>query len=105
MDKKSLPLMPMGKLLNMVEAGGFKLEYHFDDLVFIDNTSLLFRFDMEKTNMVYLHFNVDCTNEARERLSIFFTDQSVKEGLELSVSSLFQFEQTEGKEEISITFK
>jgi hypothetical protein len=105
MEEKTLHLVPMGKLLNMIEAGGFKLEYHFDDLVFIDNTSLLFRFDMEKANTVYLHFNVDCTNEAQNRLSIFFTEQSVKEGLELSISNPFQFEQIEGKEEINIVFK
>jgi hypothetical protein len=97
-------LVPMGKLLNLIESAGFKLEYHFDDLVFIDNTSLLFRFDLEKANTVYLHFNIDCTNEAQKRLSIFFTEQSTKEGLELSISRPFQFKQLEGKEEISIQF-
>jgi hypothetical protein len=98
-------LVPMGKLLNLIESAGFKLEYHFDDLVFIDNTSLLFRFDMTKENTVYLHFNVDCIPVTQKRLGTFFIEQSVKEGLELSVSNLFQFEQVDGKEEINIVFK
>jgi hypothetical protein len=95
----------MGKLLNLIESAGYKMEYHFDDLVFIDNTSLLFRFDLEKVDTVYLHFNADCTPGVQKRLEAFFAEQAVTEGLELLVAGPFQFEQIEGKEEINIQFK
>jgi hypothetical protein len=105
MKEKKHYLVPMGKLLNLIEAGGFKLEYHYDDLVFINNTSLLFRFDTEKADTVYLHFNVDCAPEVQDRLAVFFMQQSAAEGLNLSLAGPFQFDQVEGKEEINIQFK
>jgi hypothetical protein len=105
MEEKKQYLAPMGKVLNLIEAAGFKLEYHYDDLVFVDNTSFLFRFDMEAQNTVYLHFNADCSPEAMKRLSAFFTEQALKEEITVIISSRFQFEGTEGKEEIKILFK
>lgn len=95
-------LVPMGKLLNLIEAAGFKLEYYFDDLVFIDNTSLLFRFDLEDYETIYLHFNIKCVAEVQKRLCSFFVEQANSEGLFLRVSESFRFD--EGNDEIKIVF-
>jgi hypothetical protein len=101
----STRLMPIGRLLNVVEAAGFKIEYHYDDLVFINNTSLLFRFDRENPDTIYLHFNVECENLARERLTKFFTQKAKAEKITIATSTFFQFEQADGKEEFNIIFK
>jgi hypothetical protein len=105
MEKKDTQLAPIGRLLNVIEAAGFKLEYQYDDLVFIDNTSLLFRFDQEKPDTVYLHFNVESEPTAQLRLTEFFSRQAKIEGITIKASSQFQFEQIKGEEEITITFK
>jgi hypothetical protein len=97
-------LAPMGKLLNLIETARFKLEYHFDDLVFIDNTSLLFRFDKQDSQLVNLHFNVNCTEFAKEKLSVFLISLAKEEKLKLTVSSSFKMEQIEGKEEFQVVF-
>jgi hypothetical protein len=97
-------LVPMGKLLNLIESAGFKLEYHFDDLVFIDNTSLLFRFDIKDYETVYLHFNTECDTIAQAKLSPFLMKIACEESLKLKVSSNFKLEQKEGTEEIEVVF-
>lgn len=97
-------LVPMGKLLNLIETAGFKLEYHFDDLVFIDNTSLLFRFDLSDYETVYLHFNRECDTIAKAKLTPFLMKIAGDESLKLQVSSNFKLEQKEGTEEIQVVF-
>jgi len=98
-------LVPMGKLLNLIEAAGFNLEYHFDDLVFIDNTSLLFRFDKGFAEKVYVHFNVECEKKVSENLIAHLKEKSVKESLEVELAENFELSQVEGKEEIAVIFK
>jgi hypothetical protein len=97
-------LVPMGKLLNVIETAGFKVEYHYDDLVFIDNTSLMFRFDLEDFETVYLHFNQECAPQAKAQLTPFLMDIAKEETLKLEVSSDFSLSQKEGKEELEVLF-
>ena len=101
---KADKLVPMGKLLNVIETAGYKVEYHYDDLVFIDNTSMMFRFDLEDYETVYLHFNEDCTITAREQLTPFIMKIANEEKLKLVVSSNFSVSQKEGTEELQISF-
>jgi hypothetical protein len=97
-------LVPMGKLLNLIETAGFKLEYHFDDLVFIDNTSLLFRFDMTDNETVYLHFNTECDAMAKAKLIPFLMKLAQEESLPLKLGNNFALKQKEGTEEIQVVF-
>lgn len=98
-------LVPMGKLLNVIETAGYKLVYHYNEFVFIDNTSLMFRFNLEDTETVYLHFNDECTAEARENLTPFLLNIAKDEGLKLKISSFVSLIQKEGTEEIEIKFQ
>lgn len=102
--KNNYKLVPMGKLLNLIESAGYKMEYHFDDLVFIDNTSLLFRFDLTDYETVYLHFNRQCDTIAQVKLTPFLMKIAGDESLKLEVSSNFKLEQKEGTEEIQVLF-
>jgi hypothetical protein len=97
-------LVPMGKLLNLIETAGFKMEYHFDDLVFIDNTSLLFRFDLEDYETVYLHFNHECDTVAKAKLIPFLVKIAQEELLQLKLASDFTLRQKEGAEEVEVVF-
>lgn len=101
---KADKLVPMGKLLNVIETAGYKVEYHYEDLVFIDNTSMLFRFDLEDYETVHLHFNTESTEISREQLTPFLMNIAKEEKLKLAVSSNFSVSQKEGTEELQITF-
>ncbi|NLU37623.1 MAG: hypothetical protein GXX78_01875 [Bacteroidales bacterium] len=97
-------LVPMGKLLNLIETAGYKMEYHFDDLVFIDNTSLLFRFDLEDYETVHLHFNTECEATAVVKLIPFLMGLAQDEKLPLKLGSDFILRQKVGTEEIEVIF-
>lgn len=101
---KTDQLVPFGKLLNVIETAGFKLEYHYEDLVFIDNTAMIFRFDLEDYETVYLHFNEDCAKDAREQLLPFMLNLAKNEKLKLEANSDFKMTPKEGTEELQITF-
>jgi hypothetical protein len=98
-------LVPMGKLLNVIETAGYKMEYHYGDLVFIDNTSLLFRFDLEDYETVYLHFNTECNVAAVVKLVPFLMGIAKEESLALKLGTDFTLKQKEGTEEIEVVFK
>jgi hypothetical protein len=100
-----IKLVPMGKLLNLIETAGYKMEYHFDDLVFIDNTSLLFRFDLEDYETVYLHFNTECNTISKAKLTVFLLKLAIEESIKLRLSSNFILQPKEGKEEFQVLFE
>jgi hypothetical protein len=102
--KNGMKLVPMGKLLNLIETAGYKMEYHFDDLVFIDNTSLLFRFDLVDYETVYLHFNTECEEMAKAKLIPFLMKLAQEESLALKLGNNFALKQKEGTEEIQVVF-
>ena len=97
-------LVPMGKLLNLIESAGYKMEYNFDDLVFIDNTSLLFRFNLEDYETVYLHFNTECDAMAKAKLIPFLMKLAQEESLALKLGTDFTLKQKEGTEELQVVF-
>jgi hypothetical protein len=105
-NTKEVKLRPLGKLLNLIESAGFKLEYQHDDLVFINNTAFLFRFDEKEIELVHLHFNIDCDSEAKEKISNRLLSLSKDEEVKLIVSNNFEIQKTEeDKEEFQIIFK
>ncbi len=97
-------LVPMGKLLNLIETAGYKMEYNYGDLVFIDNTSLLFRFDLEDYETVYLHFNSECDAIVKAKLIPFLMKLAQEESLTLKLATDFTLKQKEGTEEIEVAF-
>jgi hypothetical protein len=102
--ENEMKLVPMGKLLNLIESAGYKMEYHYDDLVFIDNTSLLFRFDLGDYKTVYLHFNTECDALAKTKLIPFLVKLAQEELLALKLSTDFTLKPKEGTEEIEVVF-
>ena len=102
---EQVKLRPLGKLLNLIESNGFKVEYQHDDLVFIDNTAFIFRFDETDAELLHLHFNVDCAPEAKEKLTAILLKSAKKEKLTLVISGDFELKNIEDREEFQLIFK
>ena len=103
--KEETVLRPLGKLLNLIETNGFKVEYHHDDLVFIDNTAFIFRFDESIAELVHLHFNIECDEPSKKKLTKVFLNTANTEQVNLTVSNDFELRNVEGKEEFQLVFK
>lgn len=102
MTKSTLP--PLGKLLNVIETLGYNITHQYDDLVFVDNTAFLFRFD-EDNDTIHLHFNIECDSDFKDKLSNKTIETAKNEGIDkLNCAADFKLEQKEGEEEIQIRF-
>lgn len=101
---EEIKLRPLGKLMNLIEESGYKLEYQFDDLVFVDNTAFLFQFDAESAEHVLVRFNTDCDATAKEKISEGLLAKSKEEDVKLVLASDFKISQVEGKEEFEVKF-
>lgn len=97
-----IKLVPFGKLLNLIESAGYKLEYHYNDLVFINNNSFLFRFDTHDFETVYLHFNKECN--LKTSLNELFMKLAIEESVKLELSDEYIIEQVEDSENLKIEF-
>ncbi|MDA3927856.1 MAG: hypothetical protein PF541_02790 [Prolixibacteraceae bacterium] len=103
--EKKVKLRPMGRLLNLIEVTGFKMEHQFDDLVFVNNTAFLFQFDQENADYVLLRFNSECEEDAKKEISKVLLEKSKEEEVKLVLDSDFEISQIEGKEEFQIKFQ
>lgn len=101
-----IKLRPLGKLMNLIESSGFSIEYQHDDLVFVNNTAFLFRFDEENVSLINLHFNIECDTISKDRLSKKLLSLSKQEELNIVLSADFEIKNTNTeKEEFQIVFK
>lgn len=102
--ENEVKLRPLGRLLNLIEVSGYKLEYQFDDLVFVDNTAFLFQFDAESADHVLLRFNANCEKDAKEGIAEQLLKNSKEEEVKLVLASDFELKPVEGKEEFQISY-
>lgn len=101
---EEIKLRPFGKLMNLIEGVGYKIEYQYDDLVFVNNTALIFQFDAKSADHVLLRFNVECDADAKEKLGETLLEKSKEEDVKLVIAGDFKLEPVEGKEEFQISF-
>lgn len=102
--KEEIKLRPLGKLMNLIEEAGFKLEYQHDDLVFVNNTAFIFQFDAVSADHILLRFNAECKPESKKRLSEGLLAKSKEEDVKLVLAADFELKPIEGKQEFQLTF-
>ncbi len=100
----TIPLMPLGKVRDIVQSTGLDISYAYDDLVFSDHSVFILRFDKENPERLYLYFNQDCNTEEAKLLEKRLLVSGKIGGFEVINSGLFSMKQTEGKEELEIKF-
>lgn len=95
----------LGKIKQIVEeATGLDITHVFDDLVFVENSAFLIRFDHRNFNQFYLHFHRDCGDPYRKDLLNEMEAAAQGNGMKCLPEKDFTMEQIPGKEEVRITF-
>lgn len=95
----------IGKIKQIVEeATGLEVTHIFDDLIFIENSAFLLRFDDGNFARFFLHFHEDCGGSYREDLKKGLEAAAEANGMRCTPEKDFTMEQIPGKEEIRITF-
>lgn len=104
--QEEIQLRPLGKLMNVIELAGFNIEYQYDDLVFVNNTAFIFRFDTDEATLIHIHFNDDCKLDMKTKISNQLLSLSKQESVNLVLSNNYSIENTNTeKEEFQIFFK
>lgn len=101
----TIPVMPLGKIRDIVQSTGLDISYAYEDLVFSDHSLFILRFDTEKPEKLYLYFNQDCNPEEAELFGKILVLAAKTEGFAIVNSGLFSVEQFGEKEEIQIKFQ
>lgn len=94
---------PLGLILNVLEQMGLDISYAYDDLVFVENNTILLQ--MESVNKeVSFFFNEDLYPEERPALQEKLINAGKNEGLSFSYKGLYSIK-AEEDEMVSIKFK
>jgi hypothetical protein len=95
----------LGKVKQIIEEGcGLDICHFYDDIVLVEHSPFLIRFDNTDSRYFHLYFNRDCSRENREKLFRKLQRASAANGMRCTDSGSFSQEQMPDQEEIEISF-
>lgn len=100
----SIQFRPLGKVKQMVESVGMEITYAYDDLVFSNHSMFIIRFNDNKPNLLFLHFNVDCNLNDSVTVERKLIIAGKEAGFDVKRMSKFKIKQIEGRESLEIVF-
>ena len=85
--------MPFRSIVNIktiIEHSGLSISYLYDDLIFVKHNAYILRFDDEKPNHFFLHFNEESDEAERPNITAYFrgAHQSSRRLLNLAFSTM-----------------
>lgn len=80
---------------SVIESTGLSISYLYDDLVFVKHNAYILRFDDDKPNHFFLHFNSDSDEDERPKISEYLKMFGKAFSTEISNSRLFKMVQNE----------
>lgn len=100
-----MKMRELGKLRQIVEeAVGLDVTHIFEDLVFVEMSAFLLRFDDTDFQHFFVYFSHECEREARKYLWAALSQTAKKHGMDCRDEGSFRLQGTEGREEVTITF-
>lgn len=97
-------LPPLGRVMNWLDGAGFSVSYTYEDLVFVESNAFLVRFDQQKPETIYVHFNIDCSKSKMVDLERSLKHEARRHQLKAVRDSNFALSQ-KSDEEIDIRFE
>ncbi len=94
----------LGKVRNIVEAMGIDITHVHEDIVFVEHTAFILRFDDECDSNLMLHFNVECEKAEKKGIMSKANAAAGIEGYTITQDKDFKLEEVEGKEEVRLVF-
>ncbi|MGQ1785465.1 MULTISPECIES: hypothetical protein [unclassified Saccharicrinis] len=101
----SLNYRPLGYVMEILESVGLPVSYSYDDLVFVENNSVLVKFNDEDEKMLYLYFNKDLDLDAAYEIEKTLMEAGLDKGYSFVNSGKYSVRQKEeAKEELELVF-
>lgn len=75
---------------SVIEGTGLSISYLYDDLIFVKHNAYILRFDDDKPNCFFLHFNFDSDEKERPKIVKYLQAVGEKFSVNISNSKLFK---------------
>ncbi len=95
---------PLGHVMEILESVGLPVSFSYDDLVFVENNSLLVKFNDENEKELMLYFNNDLDAKVAGGLESMLMEAALDKGFQFVNSGKYTISQKEGVEELEIVF-
>ncbi|BBO85724.1 hypothetical protein DSCO28_62900 [Desulfosarcina ovata subsp. sediminis] len=95
---------PLGIAKEIVNETGLDVTYAYDDLVFVEHSPFLIKFDDDKPNNLKLFFNVDCETDAAQKLEIQLRQAAEERKFTIEPCGRFELVPKPDTEELDIRF-
>ncbi len=95
---------PLGHVMEILESVGLPVSFSYDDLVFVENNSLLVKFNDENEKELMLYFNNDLDTKVAGSLESMLMEAALDKGFQFVNSGKYTISQKEGVEELEIVF-
>ncbi len=101
----SLGYRPLGYVMEILESVGVPVSYSYDDLVFVENNSMLVQFNDDKEKELFLYFNEDLDEKVAGELEKILMEAALDKGFQFINKGKYQISQkSEENEELEIKF-
>jgi len=97
-------LPPLGKVMNWLEASGFKVSYLYEDLVFVESNAFLIRFEESDSQGILIYTNSRCEFSKAKELEFLLLKEAKNHQIEPVKKGQFTLSQQKD-DEIDIRFE
>ncbi len=95
---------PLGQLKNVIENLDVDISHTYEDLVFLEHTAYIIRFDDKIYNRLYIHFNEECPENDAKDIFADFKKKAEAEGFDAILDKKFKMEADEENEQLRLEF-
>ena len=101
----SINYRPLGYVMEILESVGIPVSFSYDDLVFVENNSLVVKFNDENDKQLFLYFNKDLDLKVANELEKSLMNVAIEKGFSFVNSGKYSIRQkSEEKEELELMF-
>ncbi|WP_068471977.1 hypothetical protein [Saccharicrinis aurantiacus] len=96
---------PLGYVMEILESVGLPVSYSYDDLVFVENNSVLVRFNDEDAKQLFFYFNKDLDTNVATSIEPLLLEAAYEKGYTFINSGRYDIrEKDKDNEELEVVF-
>ena len=100
----AIGLRPLGLVKEMLNKCGLEITYAYDDLVFVEHSLFIVRFNDETPSLIELFFNKDCEEKNKKEILDKLKKESKGTDISPNYRGTFKLEEDKKNENLKITF-
>ena len=95
---------PIGVAREIVNESGLEITYAYDDLLFIENSILIIKFNDENSSIMGIYFSTECDKDTGKDLFYKLKDAATQREMNLESLGRFSLREDAENENVKIEF-